>query len=32
MIALYTRLRRWIESVLSVVFAAAGLKLLLWQN
>ncbi|MCW8060009.1 LysE family translocator [Agrobacterium tumefaciens] len=32
MIALYTRLRRWIESVLSVVFAAAGLKLLLWQS
>lgn len=32
MITLYTRLRRWIESVLSVVFAAAGLKLLLWQN
>lgn len=32
MIALYTRLRRWIESVLSVVFAAAGLKLLLWEN
>ncbi|UXS26979.1 LysE family translocator [Agrobacterium tumefaciens] len=32
MIALYTRLRRWIESVLSMVFAAAGLKLLLWQN
>lgn len=32
MIALYTRLRRLIESVLSVVFAAAGLKLLLWQN
>ncbi|AYM60008.1 LysE family translocator [Agrobacterium fabrum] len=32
MIALYTRLRRWIESVLSVVFAVAGLKLLVWQS
>ena len=32
MIALYTRLRRWIESVLSAVFAVAGLKLLVWQN
>ncbi|MCZ4431242.1 LysE family translocator [Agrobacterium sp. SOY23] len=30
MIALYTRLRRWIESVLSAVFAVAGLKLLVW--
>lgn len=32
MIALYTRLRRWIESVLSAVFAVAGLKLLLSQS
>lgn len=32
MIALYTRLRRWIESVLSVVFAVAGLKLLVSQS
>ena len=32
MIALYTRLRRWIESVLSAVFAVAGLKLLVWQS
>ncbi|CUX50635.1 LysE family translocator [Agrobacterium sp. CNPSo 2736] len=32
MISLYTRLRRWIESVLSAVFAVAGLKLLLSQN
>ncbi|MCY1545260.1 homoserine/Threonine efflux protein [compost metagenome] len=32
MIALYARLRRWIEGVLSAVFAAAGLKLLASQN
>ncbi|WP_062470801.1 LysE family translocator [Variovorax boronicumulans] len=32
MIALYARLRRWIEGVLSAVFAAAGLKLLVSQN
>lgn len=32
MVTLYTRLRRWIESVLSAVFAIAGLKLLAWQN
>lgn len=32
MIALYTRLRRWIDSVLSAVFAVAGLKLLVWQG
>lgn len=32
MITLYTRLRRWIESVLSAVFAVAGLKLLVWQG
>ncbi|KVK39995.1 amino acid transporter [Agrobacterium deltaense] len=32
MIALYTRLRRWIESMLSAVFAVAGLKLLLSQS
>lgn len=31
MIALYARLRRWIEAALSVVFAAAGLKLLVSQ-
>lgn len=28
MIAIYARVRRWIEGVLSVVFALAGLKLL----
>ncbi|KJF69723.1 LysE family translocator [Rhizobium nepotum] len=32
MIVLYARLRRWIESMLSAVFAVAGLKLLVWQN
>lgn len=32
MIGLYTKLRRWIESVLSVVFAVAGLKLLASQS
>ncbi|KAB2899167.1 MAG: LysE family translocator [Burkholderiaceae bacterium] len=32
MIALYTRLRRWIEGVLSAVFAVAGFKLLAWQR
>ena len=32
MIALYARLRRWIEGTLSVVFAAAGVKLLAWQR
>jgi len=32
MIALYTRLRRWIEAVLSAVFAVAGLKLLASQS
>ncbi|MDP9917008.1 threonine/homoserine/homoserine lactone efflux protein [Variovorax boronicumulans] len=32
MIALYARLRRWIEGLLSAVFAAAGLKLLASQN
>lgn len=32
MVALYTRLRRWIESVLSAVFAIAGIKLLVWQG
>ncbi|ASV88194.1 lysE type translocator family protein (plasmid) [Ochrobactrum quorumnocens] len=31
MIAFYARLRRWIEAVLSVIFAAAGLKLLVSQ-
>ena len=32
MIALYARLRRWIEGVLSAVFAVAGLKLLALQS
>ena len=32
MIALYARLRRWIEGVLSAVFAVAGLKLLVWRS
>lgn len=32
MIALYARLRRWIEGVLSAVFAVAGLKLLVSQS
>lgn len=32
MIALYARLRRWIEAVLSAVFAAAGFKMLLSQG
>ncbi|OJY71766.1 MULTISPECIES: LysE family translocator [unclassified Rhizobium] len=32
MAALYTRLRRSIETVLSVVFATAGLRLLIWQG
>ena len=32
MIALYTRLRRWIEAVLLAVFAVAGLKLLASQS
>lgn len=32
MIALYARLRRWIEGVLSGVFVVAGLKLLLSQD
>lgn len=32
MIALYTRLRRWIEGMLSAVFAVAGLKLLVWRS
>lgn len=32
MIALYARLRRWIEGVLSAVFAVAGLKLLASQS
>ncbi len=32
MIALYARLRRWIEAVLSAVFAAAGFKMLLSQS
>ncbi len=32
MVALYGRLRRWIESILSAVFAVAGFKLLIWQG
>ncbi|WCK05130.1 LysE family translocator [Agrobacterium tumefaciens] len=32
MIALYSRLRRWIDAVLSAVFAVAGLRLLVWQS
>ena len=32
MIALYTRLRRWIEGTLSAVFAVAGVNLLAWQR
>jgi threonine/homoserine/homoserine lactone efflux protein len=32
MVAFYTKLRRWIETILSAVFAIAGLKLLAWQN
>lgn len=32
MIALYARLRRWIEGALSAVFAVAGFKLLAWQR
>ena len=32
MIALYARLRRWIEGVLSAVFAVAGLRLLVSQS
>jgi len=32
MIALYARLRRWIEGTLSAVFAVAGVKLLAWQR
>ncbi|KVO03938.1 LysE family translocator [Burkholderia ubonensis] len=32
MIALYARLRHWIEGTLSAVFAVAGVKLLAWQR
>jgi len=32
MIALYARLRRWIEGALSAVFAVAGFRLLAWQR
>lgn len=32
MIALYARLRRWIEGTVAVVFAVAGVKLLTWQR
>lgn len=32
MVALYSSLRRWIESVLFAIFAVAGLKLLVWQS
>lgn len=29
---LYARLRRWFETILSAVFAVAGIKLLIWQG
>ena len=32
MVALYARLRRWIEGALSAVFAVAGLTLLTLRN
>jgi threonine/homoserine/homoserine lactone efflux protein len=32
MIALYARLRRWIEGTVAVVFGVAGVKLLTWQR
>ncbi|ABK08737.1 LysE family translocator [Burkholderia orbicola] len=32
MIAVYARLRRWIEGTLSAVFAVAGVNLLAWQR